>query len=144
MTVGDQIKQLRIAKGLTQGQLGKLLGYQSNYMITMVERGKKSVPPHRIPALAKALDVYPRLFMQKYEDPQPNSQYKASICGTCDNAYAHRCLWMALKEPEAGITAIGITAYTVHETGYYKNKTYIIHDCPNYKTGGYINEANNA
>lgn len=53
-----RLKQLRLAKPLTQQALGDLVG------VTYAEIGRweneeRSIPSHRIPALAKALDVHP-------------------------------------------------------------------------------------
>lgn len=51
----NQIRKLRIERGLTQGQVAKELGYHSVSIITMWESGERKPPSDKLPALAKVL-----------------------------------------------------------------------------------------
>lgn len=55
-TFGQRLKQLRKAKGLTQVELGKLIGV-SQRLLTYYERRSKHIPANLLPALAKALRI---------------------------------------------------------------------------------------
>jgi transcriptional regulator with XRE-family HTH domain len=53
---GETLKALRVAKGLTQGELGKLVGVQHN-TISEIENGKRGLHHSKWPALASALGI---------------------------------------------------------------------------------------
>jgi len=53
---GQRIKQLRLAKGLSQEDLGELCSLDRTY-ISSLERGHRNVSLKNIASLAKALDV---------------------------------------------------------------------------------------
>jgi len=131
MTLRDQIKQLREAKGLTQAQLGRLAGYHYGGHIARFERGLTPIPLHKIPDLAQALGVCPGQLRQNYIPPAPKTKRKPgeSICITCSNAYAHKCLWIRLKNPQEGLAAMQITDYTIREAASVRDKSYVIHNC---------------
>lgn len=57
MAFGDKIKQLRLQKGLLQGEITKVLGYSTDSYISDVERNKFVPQPDKLEKLAKALDM---------------------------------------------------------------------------------------
>lgn len=71
MTTSERIKQARINKGLTQEELGKLIGVQraaiNKYESGLVVNLKRTT----IAALAKALDVKPSWLLCVDDDPAP-------------------------------------------------------------------------
>lgn len=54
--LGNNIREKRIKKGLTQMQLAELMGYTSKAAICKVERGDDNITSDRIRKFAKALD----------------------------------------------------------------------------------------
>jgi len=57
--VGQKIRELRIARGLTQEQLASLSGYNSKAGICKIEKGERDIPQRRLVDIAKALGVSP-------------------------------------------------------------------------------------
>ena len=57
--IGEKIKVARIKKGLTQKELGKLVGYEENgdVYVRQWELDKRPVPIDRMRRLAAALDL---------------------------------------------------------------------------------------
>lgn len=53
------IKERRLALGLTQGELAKRTGYSDKSMIAKIEAGKVDLPQSKIVAFAKALATDP-------------------------------------------------------------------------------------
>jgi transcriptional regulator with XRE-family HTH domain len=69
--VGNKVRDLRLAAGLTQKALGKLVGVGSN-AISGIEVGRNPVPPERYRAFAVALGVDAKPFgefLLEYSDP---------------------------------------------------------------------------
>jgi transcriptional regulator with XRE-family HTH domain len=56
MTAGQFIREAREARGLSQGQLGDLLGV-SNRLVSHYETGRVMLTAERLDALALALDL---------------------------------------------------------------------------------------
>lgn len=56
-TTGDVLKDIRLEKGLSQGEFSKLLGYKERTTVTKLESGENSIPTSRIEAVAKKLGV---------------------------------------------------------------------------------------
>lgn len=54
--VGEKIRQLRIAKGLSQEKLGELAELNSNY-IGQIERGEKSISVYTLKKIANGLSL---------------------------------------------------------------------------------------
>jgi transcriptional regulator with XRE-family HTH domain len=54
--VGDKIRELRTAKGLSQEKLGELAELNSNY-IGQIERGEKSISVYTLKKLANGLSL---------------------------------------------------------------------------------------
>lgn len=59
MTVGQAIKEARLAKGMTQTELGNILGY-SAMAISHFEKGTREIPAYRIPEFQKVLGIVSR------------------------------------------------------------------------------------
>jgi transcriptional regulator with XRE-family HTH domain len=57
--LGRKIKALRTAKGITQVELAKALGFTSSGAISQVEAGHRGLSLESILMAAKALDVHP-------------------------------------------------------------------------------------
>jgi transcriptional regulator with XRE-family HTH domain len=71
--IGERLRLARKAKGLTQGQLGEMigLGYTS---IANMERGEQRIMLHVLLDIAKALDVRADWFLGgSAEDPKPDN-----------------------------------------------------------------------
>ena len=56
VTIGENIRKYRKAKGLTQSELGKKLG-TTQFVITNYERGRNNPTAAKLPDIAKALGV---------------------------------------------------------------------------------------
>lgn len=59
MTIGEKIKQARIAKGMTQEDLGEKLGYKSRSSINKIETGERDIPRSQLKKIAHILGVSP-------------------------------------------------------------------------------------
>lgn len=57
MSFGKRIRQIRLEKGMTQDQITKVLGYNSNSYISDVEIGKFIPHPDKLEKLAQALGM---------------------------------------------------------------------------------------
>jgi len=57
MAFGDKLRQLRLQKGLTQDQVRKVLGYETNSYISDAENGKFIPQPEKLVKWAKALGI---------------------------------------------------------------------------------------
>lgn len=55
--IGDNIKEIREFRGLTQSYVTKELGYKSSSMLSEIESGKKGLDSEKIPTLARILNV---------------------------------------------------------------------------------------
>jgi transcriptional regulator with XRE-family HTH domain len=55
--LGENIKEIRERKGLTQAFVSKELGYKSPSMLSEIESGKKGLDAEKIPLLANILNV---------------------------------------------------------------------------------------
>lgn len=77
-TVGDRIKEARIARGLTQDELGKKAGYSSGRSaINKIEVGKSYPSQKYIIALADALGVSVDWLLGNTEEQRMNALEKA-------------------------------------------------------------------
>lgn len=70
MTIGEKIKQARIAKGLTQEELAEKLGYKSRSSINKIETGGRDIPRSQIQKIADILEVSP-ISLLGLEDNNP-------------------------------------------------------------------------
>ena len=59
MTIYERIRALRIEKGLSQGELARLVGYEGRSAISKVENGDRDISQSMIEKYANALGVSP-------------------------------------------------------------------------------------
>ena len=65
-TVGTRIKKLRQEKGMTQEELGNLLGITKS-AVQKIESGKTELTADRIRCLCRIFKIYPRFFVYDSE-----------------------------------------------------------------------------
>ena len=63
MTIGQRIKNRRLALGLTQEELAKLVGCKHRASICEIERKKKGMTVSRLMRFAEALECSPAYLM---------------------------------------------------------------------------------
>lgn len=73
MTIGEKIKQARIAKGLTQEELAAKLGYKSRSSVNKIETGGRDIPRSQIKKIAEILEVSP-ISLLGLEDEAPSRE----------------------------------------------------------------------
>ena len=71
MTFGEKIYSLRTARGMTQDELARKLGYRSRSSIAKIENGERDIPRTLIGELAKALGADPAYLMGWKEENTP-------------------------------------------------------------------------
>lgn len=81
--IGDRIKDLRTTHGMTQEELGKLIGVGKS-TINKYELGKIAIPSAKIESLAKVLKVSPGYLMGWEEDKDYTSS-KALLKAEIEN-----------------------------------------------------------
>lgn len=69
------IKERRIALGMTQAELAQRMGYADKSMIAKIEKGQVDLPQSKIVAFAKVLGVPPRDLMGWAEDDEEATYY---------------------------------------------------------------------
>ena len=74
MTIGEKIRQARIAKGLTQEELAEKLGYKSRSSINKIETGGRDVPRSQLKKIAEILDVSP-ISLLGFEEEEKEETY---------------------------------------------------------------------
>lgn len=57
--IGERIKKERERLGLSQAELGRLVGYSSRSTINKIEKGKRDIPRDKVAKFAQVLDVNP-------------------------------------------------------------------------------------
>lgn len=67
-TLGWKVKTAREAKGISQQELGKKLGYSSGQLISNVERGIIPFPVRKFKALARFTGIDKRELVEAYAD----------------------------------------------------------------------------
>lgn len=71
----NNIRNRRLALGLSQDELAKRMGYISRSSIAKIESGDNDIPQSKIEAFAKALDTTPSYLMGWNEEkPADNSE----------------------------------------------------------------------
>lgn len=70
--LGDNVKRIRIEKGLSQDELAQRVGYTNRSTICCIESGKRDCSQKQIVALADALGVSPGDLLEKSNIP-PNA-----------------------------------------------------------------------
>lgn len=71
MTIGERVKQLRCALGMTQEELAKSIGYSSRSAINKMESGERRLNQITISKLAVALHTTPS-YLMGWEDEEKN------------------------------------------------------------------------
>ena len=61
--IGENVRRLRIARGLTQEELAKRVGYTSKSTINKIEQCVNDIPQSKIIKFADALDTTPSVLM---------------------------------------------------------------------------------
>lgn len=64
--VARLIKDARINAGLTQGDLAKVMGYESPQAVSNTERAMASIPLLQFKAVARALKIKPTSLVEAY------------------------------------------------------------------------------
>lgn len=57
--IGKRIKKERERLGLSQAELGRLVGYSSRSTINKIEKGERDIPRNKVAKFAQVLDVNP-------------------------------------------------------------------------------------
>jgi len=70
----ENIKELRLLRGMTQTQLADKLGYADKSMIAKIEKGQVDLPHSKILAFAKVLAVEPGELMGWDSEPSSSSE----------------------------------------------------------------------
>lgn len=65
---GENLKQLRIARGFTQDELAKALGYVNRSSINKIELGRSDMPRNKVFLAAKLLEVDPLVLLQQSDE----------------------------------------------------------------------------
>ena len=66
---GQNLKRLRLERGLSQDELAKALGYTNRSSINKIEVGRSSVPTEKITRLAQILNVSPLELFRDDSEP---------------------------------------------------------------------------
>jgi transcriptional regulator with XRE-family HTH domain len=67
--LGQKIKELREAKGMTQGELAKKAGFAGRAAISNIEKAHSGINVGRLPDLARALGVDPLVLFDNDKQP---------------------------------------------------------------------------
>ena len=70
---GENLKKLRLAKGMSQDELAKALGYTNRSSINKIELGKNDMPRNKVLRAAQVLGVSPLQLFEGAEDPLPET-----------------------------------------------------------------------
>ena len=79
MTIGERIKQGRLAKGWTQRQLAEKMGYSNHSTVARVEAGRIDLPQSRVAQFADVLGVSVSRLMGWEEKPEEFGSLAASV-----------------------------------------------------------------
>lgn len=75
MSIGEKIRQLREDRGLTQTELGDLLGYKSKDSISKIEANSSNIPLNKLQILAnffeKDLSYFSSITEQNESETEP-------------------------------------------------------------------------
>ena len=67
MTFGENVKRVREMRGLSQGELAHMVGFETRGAISKVEKNVVDPPQSMVKKLAKALNVSPLEFFDGYK-----------------------------------------------------------------------------
>lgn len=77
---GENLKKLRIARGFSQDELAKMVGYNNRSSINKIEIGRSGIPATKVNEIAKVLGVSPlELFQEKETIPDNNVISEISV-----------------------------------------------------------------
>ena len=74
--IGKRIKKERERLGLSQAELGRLVGYSSRSTINKIEKGERDIPRDKVAKFAQVLDVNPAYLAGFTEDDIPDGLNK--------------------------------------------------------------------
>lgn len=74
--IGKRIKKERERLGLSQAELGRLVGYSSRSTISKIEKGERDIPRDKVAKFAQVLDVNPAYLAGFTEDDIPDGLNK--------------------------------------------------------------------
>lgn len=80
-TLGERIKERRVAAGYSQDTLAKKLGYRSRSTIAKIEAGENDVSQTKIQAFADALGCSAAYLMGLNENPSTGGSVKIPVLG---------------------------------------------------------------
>lgn len=109
---GAYIRALRLARGLTQAELGAKCGYTSRAAINRIEKGLNDIAFDRLPALSDALGVEPTALFDAYTNA-PETGTDADKLATLETIRA--CLADLTPEQLAQVLAIVKVMQTQNE-----------------------------
>lgn len=64
---GENLKRLRMAKGFSQDELARMVGYTNRSSINKIEVGRSGIPAAKVNEIAKVLGVSPLELFQESE-----------------------------------------------------------------------------
>lgn len=74
--IGERIKKERERLGLSQAELGRLVGYSSRSTINKIEKGERDIPRDKVAKFAQVLDVNPAYLAGFTEEDIPEGLNK--------------------------------------------------------------------
>ena len=74
--IGQRIKQVREALGMTQAELARRMGYSARSTINRIENGSQAFPMKKLDKFAQVLDVTPAYLIGFTEDDIPDGLNK--------------------------------------------------------------------
>lgn len=67
---GENLKRIRIARGFSQDELARMVGYTNRSSINKIEVGRSGIPANKVNELARVLGVSPlELFKESSVEP---------------------------------------------------------------------------
>lgn len=78
-TVGENFRRLRKAKGVTQEQLYKALGFKRQANVSLLERSTKLPKPRTIKKMARALGCEPWELLENVRTPYDELREKRPV-----------------------------------------------------------------
>lgn len=77
---GQNLRRLRLARGMSQEELAKALGYTNRSSINKIEIGRSSIPSDKIARTAEVLGVSPlELFREEPQEKLPEGTFRGGV-----------------------------------------------------------------
>ena len=76
---GENLKRLRIARGFSQNELARMVGYTNRSSINKIEVGRSGIPSDKVNELAKVLGVSPLVLFQESDAVIPDIETVSGI-----------------------------------------------------------------